>query len=316
MAFSEVYRRQVALLLTLLPHVAAEDCFALKGGTAINLFVRDMPRLSVDIDLTYLPVSSREESLAAIDTAMKRIALRIQKAFPKAVVTPLTLRPEDFVTRILARSDDAQVKIEVTPVLRGCVFEPTLRKVSAAVEESFGFAEMRIVSFADLYAGKIVAALDRRHPRDLFDVRDLLANEGIGRELRQAFIVYLLSPNRPVSELLAPTRKRMEAEFDRGFVGMTTVPVAVGDLKATRETLIDSIVGGMPEAHRRFLVSFERGQPDWRLLGVAGARDLPAVRWRQRNLDLLDASVRSALVAKLENAPAGAINDTPPSDAS
>ena len=56
MAFREVYRRQVQLLIRVLPSIAEEACFALKGGTAINLFVRDMPRLSVDIDLTYLPV--------------------------------------------------------------------------------------------------------------------------------------------------------------------------------------------------------------------------------------------------------------------
>jgi predicted nucleotidyltransferase component of viral defense system len=52
LAFSEVYRKQVELLIRILPFIAEEDCFALKGGTAINLFIRNMPRLSVDIDLT------------------------------------------------------------------------------------------------------------------------------------------------------------------------------------------------------------------------------------------------------------------------
>ena len=54
-----------------MPFVAAEKDFALKGGTAINLFLRDLPRLSVDIDLTYLPIADRAQSLAAIDAAMK-----------------------------------------------------------------------------------------------------------------------------------------------------------------------------------------------------------------------------------------------------
>ncbi|WP_436162846.1 nucleotidyl transferase AbiEii/AbiGii toxin family protein [Mesorhizobium sp. LjRoot246] len=66
--------------------------------------------------------------------------------------------------------------------LRGCVFAPETRHVSAAVEDRFGFAEIQVVSFADLYSGKIMAALDRQHPRDLFDIRDLLANEGIADE--------------------------------------------------------------------------------------------------------------------------------------
>jgi predicted nucleotidyltransferase component of viral defense system len=189
MPVSEVYQRQVSLLIRILPLVAAEECFALKGGTAINLFVRDMPRVSVDIDLTYLPLSSREESLAAIDAAMNRIAVRIRDAFCGVRVTAIGTKPEKVILKLLVRHEGAQVEIEVTPVLRGCVYEPELRAVSLSVEDAFGFAEIRVVSFADLYAGKIVAALDRQHPRDLFDVRDLLANEGINHDLRCAFVV-------------------------------------------------------------------------------------------------------------------------------
>jgi predicted nucleotidyltransferase component of viral defense system len=300
MPFNKMYQRQVALLIKVLPHVAAEDCFALKGGTAINLFVRDMPRLSVDIDLTYLPVSSREESLAAIDAAMKRILHRIQEALRGAQISASTAMPEKAVIKLLVRHDGAQVKIEVTPVLRGCVYEPELRAVSSSVEDTFGFAEIRVVSFADLYAGKIVAALDRQHPRDFFDVRDLLASEGIGDALRRAFIVYLLSHNRPMAEILAPSRKSLGDEFQRGFDGMTAERVSIEALDAAREALLTSVVGGMPEPHRRFLVSFERGEPDWALLDVPGASDLPAVRWRQRNLAILAPEDRAKLVAKLE----------------
>jgi Nucleotidyl transferase AbiEii toxin, Type IV TA system len=72
MAFRDTYRAQVALLTRILPLIAEEACFALKGGTAINLFIRDMPRLSVDIDLTYVPVAPRAASLAQIDAAMTR----------------------------------------------------------------------------------------------------------------------------------------------------------------------------------------------------------------------------------------------------
>src|ERR1035438_970548 len=151
MAFNETYRRQVALLIKILPHVAAEDCFALKGGTAINLFVRDMPRLSVDIDLTYLPIASREVSLVEIDAAMKRIAQRIHKALPNAQISTSTVLPEKAVNKLLVRQDGVQVKIEVTPVLRGSVYDPELRTVSRSDEEAFGFAEIRVVSFADLY---------------------------------------------------------------------------------------------------------------------------------------------------------------------
>lgn len=300
MAWSEPYRRQVALLLRVLPQVAEEDCFALKGGTAINLFFRNMPRLSVDIDLTYLAIAPREASLADIDSAMRRIANRIQSALRGVQIVRTIVQPEKAVTRLLVRHNNAQIKIEVTPVLRGCVFAPERLAVTSDVEEIFGFAEMQVVSFADLYAGKIVAALDRQHPRDFFDVQDILANEGITDELRQAFLVYLISHNRPMAEILAPSPIPLQNEFARGFAGMTREPVSVESLEATREVLIRTIVRQMPQEHRHFLLSFETGKPDWGLLGLPAVTDLPAVQWRQRNLDQLSPVARVRLVAKLE----------------
>lgn len=300
MAFTERYRRQVALLIRTIPIVATEPCFALKGGTAINLFIRNMPRLSVDIDLTYLPVRPREESLAEIDAAMKRIAERAKAAIAGVRISTGRPEGEQIITKLIVRADGVQTKIEVTPVLRGCVYEPQLRSVSPTVESAFGFAEMSVVSFADLYGGKIVAALDRQHPRDLFDVRDLLANEGIDDALRRAFVIYLLSHNRPMSEVLAATRKNLSEEFLRGFDGMTEKPVSLRELTEARENLVEAVVGKMPEAHRRFLVSFERDSPEWDLLGLPAAEALPAVRWRQQNLKKLKQAERDVLVARLE----------------
>lgn len=300
MAFLDTYRQQVALLIRTIPFVAKETAFALKGGTAINLFVRDLPRLSVDIDLTYLPVEDRTTSLAAIDAAMLRIAERIEAGIPGAKVNPSRSAEEKIVTKLIVRAGDVQIKIEITPVLRGTVYDPVVTPVVPSVEDEFGFAEMQVVSFADLYAGKIVAALDRQHPRDLFDVRDLLAHEGISDELRRAFLVYLISHNRPMAEVLAPTRKPLAEEFARGFVGMTQEPVALADLEAAREAIIAAMIADMPDAHRHFLVGFKRGQPDWELLGIPEAQRLPAVLWKQRNLDRLLADKRSDLADALE----------------
>lgn len=309
MAFSEIYQRQVMLLLRVLPIVGDENSFALKGGTAINLFVRDMPRLSVDIDLTYLPMHPRAAALRAIDDAMKGIAERIHAAIAGSRVTATAVQPEGAVTKLLVRAAGAQIKIEVTPVLRGTVYPAELRAVSPAVEAAFGFAEMPVVSFADLYAGKLVAALDRQHPRDFFDVRDLFANEGISDALRCAFIVYLLSHHRPMAEVLSARPKPLRAEYLRGFAGMTAEPVAEEELVAVRQQFVKAVVGEMPEAHRRFLLSFERGEPDWRLLGVAGAPDLPAVRWRQHNLSQVKPSQRATLVARLAAVLRTMVND-------
>jgi hypothetical protein len=185
--------------------------------------------------------------------------------------------------------------------MRGCAYEPELRAVSPAVEREFGFAEMPVLSFADLYGGKIVAALDRQHPRDLFDIKDLLANEGIQDTTRAAFIVYLLSHGRPMAEVLAARPKDVGPAFASGFQGMTEKPVTQKQLLSARSALIDAAVKHMPAKHRKFLIAFEAGGPDWSLLDVAGADKLPAVKWRQQNLDKLSEQKRTQLVAQLQS---------------
>ncbi|GHG89332.1 MAG: hypothetical protein BGP11_19960 [Rhodobacterales bacterium 65-51] len=300
MATDERFRQQVDLLIRVLPSVAEENVFALKGGTAINLFVRDLPRLSVDIDLTYLPVKAREESLADIDAALDRISKSISEAVPQAKVVPSRLHNEGIVNRLVVRTPETQIKVEVTPVARGCVFEPRVMQVVPSVEDQFGYAETQVVSFDDLYAGKIVAALDRQHPRDLFDVRDLLRKEGISTSLRQAFLAYIVSHNRPAIEVLAPTRKDIRSDFEENFLGMTTELVELEELVATREEIIEAIVAQMPDEHRAFLVGVERGEIDWNLSGLTDAANLPAVRWKLTNLDRLEAKRRHRQAEELE----------------
>jgi predicted nucleotidyltransferase component of viral defense system len=281
---NEVFTAQVALLLRVLPYVAAEACFALKGGTAINLFVRDLPRLSVDIDLVYLPIEDRETSLLGIRSALSRIAETTRKAIPGSVVTD-TANADG--TRILIRQRNAQIKIEVTPVLRGTVHPTELRTVRPIVEERFGFAEIQVVSFADLYAGKLVAALDRQHPRDLFDVQYLLANEGIDKTLFQTFLAYILSHNRPAHEVLQPRLKEITQAFEQEFVGMTVEETSLDALLAVREQLISEIRSHLDEASKRFLLSFHALKPEWDFLRLPNVRNLPAIRWKLMNLERL-----------------------------
>ncbi|MES1200365.1 MAG: nucleotidyl transferase AbiEii/AbiGii toxin family protein [Pseudomonadota bacterium] len=291
---SEAYRAQVQLLVRTIPIVAAEPCFALKGGTAINLFVRDMPRLSVDIDLTYLPIEDRPTSLRSIEAALQRIGQGIVGAIPNARITEVRTKGENALTRLLIASSGSQIKIEVTPVIRGCVYPVATRQVAPRVEATFGFAEMPVVSFADLYAGKLVAALDRQHPRDRFDVRDLLRNEGVDDTLRAAFAVYMISHDRPMVEVLSGRAKDIRVEFERGFEGMTDEPVTLADLEQAHTDLVRVIVGEMPDNHRRLLLSVEKGEPDWSLLGLDKVQNLPAVLWRLQNIRTLSAERRAA----------------------
>lgn len=125
---SEVFEAQVALLVRVLPYVATETCFALKGGTAINLFIRDLPRLSVNIDLVYLPIEDRETSLSRMRSALDRISQKIRKAIPDSVVTDSA---NASGTLVIVRQRNAQIKIEVTPVLRGTVHPVALKNCSA-----------------------------------------------------------------------------------------------------------------------------------------------------------------------------------------
>jgi predicted nucleotidyltransferase component of viral defense system len=301
MAFTDIYRKQVELLVRTIPYVAEEQCFALKGGTAINLFIRNMPRLSVDIDLTYLPVNDRAQALQEIDAALKRIAQRIRsKQSDVHIAESAPATQKEIIKLVIRTRNRVQIKIEVTPVLRGCVYEPVLMPVCAVVEQQFGFAEMNVLSFADLYAGKIMAALDRQHPRDLFDVHHLLKNEGINDELRNAIIIYLISHDHSPHSLLNPVLRDITQDFEQTFVGMTDAPIELSTLLNARQQLITNITTQMPEHHKQFLRSFYGRKPEWDLLGIAEVQNLPAVRWRELNLDRSGEGTKETLLERLE----------------
>lgn len=280
----ERYAAQVRLLVRLLPFVAEESDFALKGGTAINLFYRDLPRYSVDIDLIYLPIKDRAESLEAIANALERLANGIESALAGARAT-LVAGGGNEETRIIVQTPEAQVKIEVSPVMRGTLFSPKPMTVHEAVEEAFGFAEMPVISFEELFAGKIIAALDRAHPRDLFDVHHLLHGEGISDALFQATLIYLISSGRPMHELLDPGPIDLADIYAREFEGMTAKPLSLETLYAARERLVSELRGRLTGIAAAFLEGVHNCEPDFDLIGLHQAADLPAVRWKLLNLE-------------------------------
>lgn len=295
-----IYFKQARLLVRILPIVAEQTCFALKGGTAINLFVQDLPRLSVDIDLACLPVENRDTSLANIHAALAHIAASIEiRLAGIKVQKPST--PQGEGLRLLIESDECRIKLELSPVLRGTVWPVEMREIRKKVDKLFGYAEMNVVSEADLYAGKFCAALDRQHPRDLFDVKQFFDREGqqLKRELTKIFLVYLISHSRPISELLAPNRKNIAGIFERELAGMTTEPVLLEDLVQTREDLIAAVHTSLMEDDRAFLCSFKRRLPDWSLLNLPGVEALPAVRWKLLNLEHMPEKKHQAALEKL-----------------
>lgn len=296
---SSIYYKQVQLLMQVLPFVGKQACFALKGGTAINLFVREFPRLSVDIDLVYLPMKARDEALDEICEALDVISANLKTAFKDAEIIEAYKSKRDSLRLIVARNG-VQIKVELSPVLRGTVYEPRLMEVCEAVEEEFGYVEVPVVALADLYAGKICAALDRQHPRDLFDVKWLLENEGLTDDIRKAFLVYLSSHNRPMAELLKPQYKELSAIYAGEFANMAETDVTLEELVAVRERLVELIHQGLTESEKGFLLTFKSREPDWALLGLEGVSKLPAIKWKQINLAKMPENKHKLALEKLK----------------
>lgn len=278
------YADRVRLLVEILPVLEQEPRFALKGGTAINLFEHDLPRLSVDIDLAWLPVHDYAEDAKLIAEALGRLA-DVLRAHPLRLQVQEAAGEGAGVTRLVASRGRARVQIETTPVMRGTVHPPRKMVVRPRVEEAFGFASVQVLNFADLYAGKLAAALSRQHPRDLFDIGLLLEDERADQMLWRTFLVYLSCSPKPAWEMLAPrVPADFSATFEAHFKGMTAEPIEARALLDIHERLLTRVACWLDESSCAFLLSIEDQQPDFDLIGLAQAADLPAVRRKLHNL--------------------------------
>lgn len=273
----DAYKRQVALLLNVLPEVAKEKCFALHGGTAINLFVRNMPRLSVDIDLTYTVIEDRETSFANIINALANVTGRLQKIMPN-----LKTKLQKKELKLQISLDGAQVKIEVNQINRGCITRPQKLMLCDRAQVMFdAFCAVDIVAKPQLFGGKIIAALDRQHPRDLFDIKYLLEEDGINDSMKEGFIFSLLSSNRPIYELLNPNRADQHQAFENQFAGMSDQEFSYVEFEETREILIRTIQKMLKKEDKDFIISFKRLEPDW---SIYDFEKYPAIQWKLENL--------------------------------
>jgi hypothetical protein len=292
--------KQADLLLRVLPHIEKDPDFGLHGGTAINFFVRDMPRLSVDIDLTYLLIESREETLTNITKKLRNLAKKLRNAIPGVRIEEKEDK-ERNVSKLLVNYQSAIVKIEPNLIIRGSVFSTEERDLSKKAEKTFEkFVSVKTLSFPALYGGKICAALDRQHPRDLFDIKLLFENEGFTDDIRKAFLVYLISSNRPINELLNPMLKDVRKIFENEFAEMALIPVIYEELEQVRKELIKAVKEGFTQEERRFLVSFKEGRPEWGLLDIEGVDKLPAIQWKLTNLAKMDRKKHSQAVDELK----------------
>ncbi len=293
--WADGFRERLQLLTDLLPLVARETRFALKGGTAINLFEHDLPRLSVDVDLTWLPFGEFADDRRAITEALHRIAELLRASPLRLHVAPSAAKDADGVTRLIASRPGARVQIETTAVMRGTVHPVRTMTVRPRVQAEFGFAEMQVVAFADLYAGKLAAALSRQHPRDLFDVGLLLDAERLDHDLWRTALVYLTASPKPIWELFEPGPPLdLAMTFQTQFEGMTAEPTTLEQLVSARERLLSRIPTLMDEDCRAFLFSVEREAPDFDLIGLPQAARLPGIRRKLQNLSQRSPAKREA----------------------
>ncbi len=277
------YVQTVNLLLDIAPTVFQTPRFAMKGGTALNLFVQDLPRLSVDIDVVFI------NHLADRDTALEEIAQEIQRIEAAIAEMGYETRTRKVhggdEVKLDIFSAEAEVKVEVNFVFRGTVLPVQTRSLSEKTQALFSKnIQIPVLSPSELYGSKLVAAMDRQHPRDLFDVIKMYESHGLTQEILDCFVVYLAGHNRPVHEVLFSNPHPMEETFKNEFVGMTSEPIELDALINTQQQLMAELPQALTQNHRNFLLSLVQATPDWSLLPFNHLQNMPAIKWKLQNL--------------------------------
>lgn len=203
--------------------------------------------------------------------------------------------------RLRVIGPEASIKIEPNLILRGSVYPPEEKVLCAKAKQHFQAAvRVQTLNVADLYGGKLCAALDRQHPRDLYDVHLLLKGVGVTPSIRRAFVIYLAGHNRPICELLQPRLKDIAAAYDEQFVGMTSHEISLDELAAVQPELPTLLRHALDDNERAFLISLKRGDPDWARLGIEHVAQLPALQWKLLNIRQMETSKHQEALEKLE----------------
>lgn len=279
----KAYIEVVRLLLESAPAIFECPHFAMKGGTAINLFIEDMPRLSVDIDVVFIDHhAARDQALKSISSALEAARKRLTKAGMGAEVS--STKDGDEIKLFIRRGRN-QVKVEVNHVFRGTVLPVETRRLGEAARKLFTTElSAPVLATPELYGSKLVAAMDRQHPRDLFDVRGLFGRGGLTAGVIECFVCYLAGHNRPVHEVLFSRDQDMSLAFENEFAGLTVNPVTLEELQQVRRKLKKELPAALTASQRNFLLGLVAGEPDWRLMECSHLSQLPAIRWKLQNL--------------------------------
>jgi len=279
----ERFVKQVELLLRVAPEISKIEEFALHGGTAINLFYHNMPRLSVDIDLTYIPVDNRTNDLHNISLLLNKLSERLKKTIPAIQIH--SKNRGDGEEKLFCRLNSHEVKIEVNTINRGIIGRAEQHILCNAAQERFNtFFEMKLVPIHQLFGGKMVAALDRQHPRDLFDTMQMLNNIGLTDQIMMGFLFCLFSSKRPFAELLSPNPVNQANVIESRFKGMTEVPFNLQLFDFERERLITTINKKLSETQKKMILSVAKGEPVWLYDNWS---KFPGIAWKLKNIEIL-----------------------------
>lgn len=278
------YRKQVALLIRIMPSVYKIKEFAVHGGTAINLFHKNLLRYSVDIDVTYIPIENREKSLASINQKLLEVKKNIEKTIPGIVV-----KHKPDVWKLLCTLGDATVKIEVNATKRGIIGDVVEQPLCEKARKEFNMGcKARTVSFSQLYGGKITAALSRQHPRDLFDCKYMELQSF--DDVKNGFMLCLLGSDKPIIESLQPNDINQTEALENQFQGMTETPFGYEDYLESRTALQSLVNDSLKITDKEFLLSFEQGEPDWNKCCAGDLSQYPSVQWKLLNIKKLKVS--------------------------
>ncbi len=285
----KTYIEMVRLLLEIAPAIFESSHFAMKGGTAINLFVENMPRFSVDIDVVYTNhQASRDEAMESIARGLDAARERLIRMDIEAELSSVKIGDE---IKLFIRRGRHQVKVEVNHVFRGTVLPVKILQLGTEARKLFTTElSVPILAVAELYGSKLVAAMDRQHPRDLFDVRGLFERNGLTAEMVECFVCYLAGHNRPVHEVLFSHDQDIASAFENEFVGMSRDPVTLPELQQVRRKLKYKLPALLTPNQRQFLLGLVAGQPNWKLMQCPHLSQLPAIRWKLQNLAKLKKS--------------------------
>jgi len=295
----DIYKNRVRLLIDVLSLINWDGCFALKGGTAINFFVEPMPRLSVDIDLAYIRLTDRDSAIAEMKACLKEFTSIFSK---HSLMTEHTsISSNNPVGKLKVSSSDASIIVEPNINLRGTLLPVEKRLINGAVSDLFlKETEVTILSENELYSGKLIAMLDRQHPRDIFDMYWYLKKTNNTINFLDYFIVYLVQTNRPFHEIIKPNILDISHVYEHSFKGMTESDFSLELLERTRQSVTDNLHKQLTENQIDFLISILKLAPAWDLLPFDNIDQLPGVKWRLMNIKKMPEDKRYYEIRELE----------------